>query len=349
MILGWVLALVLLVAMPVSADVGDNLNGWLINFLGYGKESSVPSNYGGSLVERINFLEKQQEDLQASVATKDQVNDLVTKTDNLVARTDGLVTKTNNLATKEDVENISKAANASYNLYVYIPKDIATGNYDGQKVTITSSSGNQNSTATLRDDGVNYSATLYFNFLGNCRLNFNMLYNSIVNGMQLPVTISATGQEQRLWEKGKFTDQYSWDFVHEICSNNKANQFFNAGNKLGNGWTVVNTSASEIKIWHKSIPNLGDVNLSTANSTAGNYAATWNSNNSGLPVHATRSELLSISEAKTMAQGDRATGFYYWTSTGLGNGRSFFVYPEGSSYDAPDDTTIGCCPAVWIH
>lgn len=349
MILGWVLALVLLVAMPVSADVGDNLNGWLINFLGYGKESNVPSNYEGSLVERINFLEKQQEDLRANVATKDQVNDLAIKTDSLVAKTDGLVTKTNNLATKEDVENISKAANASYNLYVYIPKDIATGNYDGQKVTITSSSGNQNSTATLRDDGVNYSATLYFNFSGNCRLNFNMLYNSIVNGVQLPVTISATGQEQKLWEKGKFSEQYSWDFIHEICSNNKANQFFNAGNKLGNGWTVVNTSASEVKIWHKSIPNLGDMNWSSANSTAGNYAATWNSNNSGLPVHATRSELLSYDEAETMAQGDRKTRFLYWTSTGYSNCNHWYVHADGGVNGTNDSFSCGCCPAVWIH
>ena len=43
--------------MSVSADVGDNLNGWLINFIGYGKENAVPADYGGSLVERMNYLE----------------------------------------------------------------------------------------------------------------------------------------------------------------------------------------------------------------------------------------------------------------------------------------------------
>ena len=354
MILGWVLALVLLVAMPVSADVGDNLNGWLINFLGYGKESNVPSNYEGSLVERINFLEKQQEDLRANVATKDQVNDLAIKTDSLVAKTDGLVTKTNNLATKEDVENISKAANASYNLYVYIPKDIATGNYDGQKVTITSSSGNQNSTATLRDDGVNYSATLYFNFVGNCRLNFNVLCNTTAFGVTLPVTISATGQEQKLWEKGKFSEQYSWDFIHEICSNNKANQFFNAGNKLGNGWTVVNTESNGIKTWYNgwSFQNIM-CSWNGAYAMAGSYFVEWNSENTGLPITAYKSELLSYAEALTMTCDDRKLGYLtYWTSTLTGiNETVYYVACGNGFFDScdRDDGLSHCCPAVWIH
>ena len=313
------LVLALLFSVPVYADVGDNLNGWLIDFLGYGKQDNVPSTYGGSLVERVNFLENENQFL------KDQIASLGTKTDALGVKADSL-------ATKEDVENVSKAANASYNLYVYIPKSAATGNYDGQKVTITSSSGNQNSTATLRDDGTNYSTTLYFNFSGNCKLDFNMLFNSVASSVQLPVTISATGQEQKLWEKGKFSEQYSWDFIHEICSNNKANQFFNAGNKLKNGWSIVNTAASEVKIWHKSIPNLGNMIWSSANSTAGNYAATWNNSNSGLPVAASRSELLSKSEAEAMTQSDRMTGFYSWTSTESSSGYHWFVYSDGSLY-----------------
>lgn len=41
------LVLALLFSAPVYADVGDNLNGWLIDFLGYGKQDSVPSTYGG--------------------------------------------------------------------------------------------------------------------------------------------------------------------------------------------------------------------------------------------------------------------------------------------------------------
>lgn len=324
-----ILVLVLLLSAPVYADVGDNLNGWLIDFLGYGKQDTVPSTYGGSLVERVNFLENENQFL------KDQIASLGTKADNL--------------ATKEDVENVSKAANASYNLYVYIPKDVATGNYDGQKVTITSSSGNQNSTAILRDDGKNYSTTLYFNFSGNCKLNFDMLCNSIVNGVQLPVTISATGQEQKLWNKGEFSDQYSWDFVHEICSSNKANQIFNAGDKLKNGWSIVNTSASEIKIWNKSIPNLGNMAWGSANSTAGNYATTWNNSNSGLPVIASRSELLSKSEAETMSQGDRTTGFDYWTSTGNSRGNHWSVNSDGSLTSNNDSNSYGCCPGIWIR
>ena len=113
------LILALLFSVPVYADVGDNLNGWLIDFLGYGKQDSVPSTYGGSLVERVNFLENENQFLKSQIAS-------------LGTKTDALGVKVNNLATKEDVENVSKAANASYNLYVYIPKNIATGNYDAE-------------------------------------------------------------------------------------------------------------------------------------------------------------------------------------------------------------------------
>ena len=327
-ILGWVLILILLVTMPVSADVGDNLNGWLINFLGYGKEGSTPNDYGGSLVERVNYLEKQQQAICSktdSLATKEQIK---------------------NLATKEDVENVSKAANASYNLYVYIPKNVATGNYDGQRVTITSSSGSQNATATLRDDGVNYSATLYFNFNGNCRLNFTILCNSAVYGVQVPVAISATGQEQILWNKGYYSDQYSWDFIHQICSNNLTNRFFDAGNVLRGGWYITNIQNSFLQIWRKT--DLGRKDWEGANSVASNYWQTFNAEN-GTNV-AYSSGALSYNELWSgWLCSNRGTGFDYWTATVEGGNNSYFVDDDSVirvHYNAYDHC---CCPAVWIH
>lgn len=303
------LGLTILSAAQAYADVGDNLNGWLINFLGYGKESSVPDDYGGSLVERVNYLEK-------------------------------------NMATKEDVENVAKAVNASYNLYVYIPKDEATGNYDGQKVTITSSSGNQNSSAILRDDGKNYAATLSFNFSGDCKINFNMIYNSVIDRVQLPITISATGQEQKLWEKGKFSECYSWAFIHEICSNNKANQFFNTGTKLKNGWSIVNVSEGEIKILGTT--NIGYMSWSAASSAASSYVTTWNSSNSELPVVALKSELLSKVEAETISTSSRLRTFNYWSATQCGNEHHWFICSDGSIREDSDRVNLGCLPAVWI-
>lgn len=322
--------------MPVSADVGDNLNGWLINFLGYGKEGSTPNDYGGSLVERVNYLEKQQQAICSktdSLATKEQIK---------------------NLATKEDVENVSKAANASYNLYVYIPKNVATGNYDGQRVTITSSSGSQNATATLRDDGVNYSATLYFNFSGNCRLDFNVLSKTTTFGITLPVTINATGQEQILWQRGSFSDKYSLDFVHQICSNNQAELFFSPGNKLENGWSIVNTESNGIKTWYNgwSFQNIM-CSWNGAYAMAGSYFVEWNSENTGLPITAYKSELLSYAEAQVMTCRDRELGYSsYWTSTLTGINKTVYYVACGNGFFDSRDRDDGlsyCCPGVWIH
>lgn len=318
--------------MPVSADVGDNLNGWLINFLGYGKESSVPADYGGSLIERMNYLEKQQQNL----VTKEQIKDL---------------------ATKEDVENFSKAANASYNLYVYIPKDEATGNYDGQKVTITSSSGNQNSTATLRDDGKNYSARLYFDFNGSCKLKFNMIYNSATNEVQLPVSISTTGQEQKLWEKGRFTNQYSWEFIHEICSNNQAGRFFNVGDAISGNWYIINNQGASLQIWRKANVTGKDVfgndtdymPWDTANSTANSYWQTFNNVNNTNVAYS--SGLLSYNELNSgWLANNRTTGSEYWSATPYGDAVHWSVLHNGNLHNNSSNySNHVCCPSVWIH
>ena len=79
--LAWVLVLTILLGMPVSADVGDNLNGWLINFLGYGKENNTPDNYGGSIVERLNYLE-------AHTATKEDISKIDQKISSIKGSSD---------------------------------------------------------------------------------------------------------------------------------------------------------------------------------------------------------------------------------------------------------------------
>lgn len=330
------LVLALLFSAPVYADVGDNLNGWLIDFLGYGKQDSVPSTYGGSLVERVNFLENENQFLKSQIAS-------------LGTKTDALGVKVNNLATKEDVENVSKAANASYNLYVYIPKNIATGNYDGQRVTITSASGNQNSSAILRDDGVNYSAMLYFNFVGNCRLNFNVLCNSAANGVQLPVTISATGKEQILWQRGNFSEQYSLDFIHQICSSGKVNQFLYSNNMLKNGWTVIGTQSNAVWLWR------GKTEITTDWGNASNYAATYYQqfNNENETDIAYSSGLLSrIELLPVLANTEvRFSDYCGWTSSAFENDPDFHYDMDNSRYVSaiPNTCLRACCPAVWIH
>ena len=309
MILGWVLVLVLLAVAPVSADVGDNLNGWLINFLGYGKEDSVPSDYGGSLVERMNFLEKQQQDLSAKVATK------------------------------EDVENASKAANASYNLYVYIPKDVATGNYDGQPVTIISASGNQRSSAILRDDGTNYSATLYFNFSGNCNLSYNGIFNGQQYAATRGVVIDTTGKEQILLARN------SLDFAHTVCSAGAANQYFSQGNVLENGWTVVNTQSNALQLWRKT--NLGNNTWSGVYSVANSYWQTFNRENNTNVAYS--SGFLSKNQLESgWLASNRTAGFHYWTATEYSGGYWYVRYDGSFGSGLHYDDGIGCCPAVWI-
>ena len=329
-ILAMVLVFTFLLMTPASATVvSDNLSGWLIGFLGYGKEDSTPDEYGGSLIERVNFLESENR------ALKNQMDKLSNKADTL--------------ATKEDVENVSKAANASYNLFVYIPKNIATRNYAGQQVRITSESGNQNSTATLRDDGTNYSTTLYFNFSGNCRLNFNVLCNTTAFGVTLPVTISATGQEQLLWKRGGFSEQYSFDFIHQICSSNQAELFFSPGNKLKNGWTVIGTQSNAVWLWN------GKTVITTDWENASNYAATYYQqfNNENETDIAYSSGLLSKIELLPVLKSTKArfSNGYGWTSSAFENDPDFhyIIGNDGSASAIPNTSLRACCPAVWIH
>ena len=327
----------MLTGQVTNAGVSDSLGlGSIAAFLGLAAPDSVRTDYGGTLVERVNYLEQQNKKLT------EQNESLAAQMAELTAKTDNLATKeqVKDLATKEDVENVSKAANASYNLYVYIPKNIATGNYDGQKVTITSSSGNQNSSATLRDDGVNYSTTLYFNFNGNCSLHYNGIFSNQPYTTTRNIVINATGQEQVLLARN------SLDFVHAVCSAGIANQYFGVGNVLENGWTVVNAQAGALQLWRKT--SLGRMDWGTANSIANNYWQTFNAENNTNVAYS--SGLLSEAELKTdWLCNNRLTGFRYWTSNPWGVGAYEIVRDDGQFDFGYERNDNGCLPYVWIY
>lgn len=100
---------------------------------------------------------------------------------------------------QQNIEDSVQAANASYNLFVYIPKTDALADYSGDTIKITSASGNQSASSRFRDDGSNYSTTLYFNFNGNCTLDY-MAKNDSGDSFDITeaVSVSATGQEFKL-------------------------------------------------------------------------------------------------------------------------------------------------------
>ena len=260
----------------------------------------------------------------------------------LVALDEKIDTQTRTL--QSSIENIGQAANASYNLYVYISKSCSLADYSGQQIRITSASGNQTATATLRDDGTNYSATLYFNFSGSCRLNYNLLSSTQTYAVGLPVTINATGQEQNLVKSDGY--HYTLDFVHIVCSDNKAANYLAVGEVLACGWTVANVNSNEVQLWRKS--NLDDRYWSSANSLAQSYYNTFNAEN-GTNV-AFKSGLLSKSEVESgWLASNRATGFGYWLETAHSGGIHYYVNTDGSVNYNSDNNSLGCCPAVWIH
>ena len=283
----------------------------------------------------------------------DKINTQLEKLESLETKVDALDTKMDlqTVSIRESIENMGQAANASYNLYVYIPKSITQSNYSGQQVIITSASGNQNATATLRDDGTNYSTTLYFNFSGSCKLNFSIISASDTCAVELPVTISATGQEQQLWKKGQYSDKYPMSFVHDVCAANRATEFFEAGNNLSCGWTIANFGTDDegnqaLQLWRKT--NLGNAVWSSANSTATSYWNTFNSSNSTTVAY--KSGLLSKTEVESgWLASNRTTGFHYWLETLYSSGRHWLVDTDGNVGYSGDSYSIGCAPAVWIH
>lgn len=66
---GLLSAVVIMTALPTTASVGDNLNGAILNILGYGRETSLPSENsyrGASIAEKLNYLEAAIADLKGS-------------------------------------------------------------------------------------------------------------------------------------------------------------------------------------------------------------------------------------------------------------------------------------------
>lgn len=334
------LAAVLVILQPAcfsQAAVGDNIETAVIEqTIGSWEDTSAAHSVIGLLKLIIEKITVQLEKLDA----------LETKVDALDTKMD-----LQTVSLQESIENSTQAANASYNLYVYIPKSITQSNYSGQQVRITSASGNQNATATLRDDGTNYSTTLYFNFSGNCKLNFTVLSSLETCAVELPVTISATGQEQQLWKKGQYSDKYPLSFVHDICAANRATEFFEAGNNLSCGWTISNFGTDDdgnqaLQLWRKT--NLGNAVWSSANSTATSYWNTFNSSNSTTVAY--KSGLLSKSEVESgWLASNRTTGFTYWLETLSSSGTHWLVGGGGGVNDSGDSNSYGCAPAVWIH
>ena len=271
---------------------------------------------------------------------------IITKLSRFDSRFDSLDAKieAKTAALQTSIENIGQSVNASYNLYVYIPKSCALADYSGQQIRITSTSGNQNASATLRDDGNNYSTTLYFNFSGSCRLNYNLLSSTQTCAVELPVTINATGQEQNLVKSDGY--RYTLDYVHVICSDNRAADYLSAGDVLACGWTVVNVNSNAVQLWRKT--NLGDVTWSSANSTAQSYYNTFNAENRTNVSF--KSGLLSKSEVESgWLAGNRVTGAYYWLETLHSSGYHWCVNDDGGVGGYGDSASYGCFPAVWIH
>lgn len=137
------------------------------------------------------IIEKIQAQLERLAQLENKVDALDTKVDTKIdAQTVSL---------QQSIEDSVQAANASYNLFVYLPKTDALNEYVGQTVTITSESGNQAAVTTLKDTGTNYSSTLYFNFSGNCELSWTAI-NELGEEFDITedITITNSSQEFKL-------------------------------------------------------------------------------------------------------------------------------------------------------
>ena len=146
----------------------------------------------------------------------------------------------------------------------------------------------------------------------------------------------------------KKDDVITFDRLNELCKEGLANSKLKPGDKVKNGYTIVAVKPDAVKIWSAK-DCLGEMNWSSAKFNAGNYAAIWNSDNSELTVVASRSELLSKEEAESLSQGNRTTGFNYWTSAENNYGYHWIVDYDGClGYDS-DSHSHGCCPGIWVR
>lgn len=113
--------------------VSKTLNEWL----GVGKESVVPTDEqypNASLVEKVNYLQQEIKSM------------------------------------KED--GIASSGGKTCSLFVYLPSTDALADYTDSEVVLYSPSGNQNAKGKLKRSGGAYSTVLYFDFTGDCNLQW---------------------------------------------------------------------------------------------------------------------------------------------------------------------------------
>lgn len=139
----------------------------------------------------------------------------------------------------------------------------------------------------------------------------------------------------------------TFERLHEICEEGSADLILKPGDKLERGYIGVAAKPDAVKIWSQR-EYVGRMNWSTADAAARKHIYIWSKANSGLPVIALRSELLSKEEVETMSQHDRTTGFSYWTSTEHSSGYYRYVGADGSLYTYDDSYSLGCCPGIWV-
>ena len=140
-------------------------------------------------------------------------------------------------------------------------------------------------------------------------------------------------------------DTITFRRLHEICEEGSADLVLRPGDKVEQDYVVIAVKPDSVKVW--SPKNfLGNMDWQEAKQVADTYYREWN--NSYLPVGAISSELLSKEEAESLSQGDRTTGFHYWTSTENSSGRHWFVNSGGSLTYAADSYSFGCCPGIWV-
>lgn len=324
-------------SIPVQAAVTDNIGTAAIDQkLGTWDDTSETHSIIGLL--RL-IIEKLTTHLEKMDVLNAKMNALDTKIDLQTA------------SLENRIDNSIQAANASYNLYVYIPKTKTLANYSGQQVKIISNSGNQQATATLQDDGTNYCATLYYNFSGYCKLSYNLLnhYGQAFSTIE-PVTISTSSQEYQLADLTAAPANMSWHTIHSILRANLAAEFglTNAGTVLPDNWIVVDTSTNNggnaLRIWRKTAVYEGS--WSASNYAANAYYTTFNSD----------AECDLAYSSGLLSQTDITTGYLannwhsskiYWLSTAGGSGH--LAASEGV-YGYDDNIySLSCFPYVWIN
>ena len=330
--------------MTAHAVVTDNIGTAAIEQrIGSWDDSSETHSVIGLLrliIEKISMHLQKLETLEA------KVNALDTKMD----------VQTNSL--QQSIADSVQMANASYNLYVYMPKTIALADYSGQQVKIFSASGNQSAAATLRDDGANYSATLYYNFSGACTLSYNLLnhYGQPISTRE-PLTVSVASQEYQLANLTAAPSQMSWHTIHSILRAGCAAEFglTTEGTYLPDNWYVIASGsyngADAIRIWRKT--NLETALFYKAKQIADNYKTTFNQN-AGCEI-AYESGLLSLTDVKSgwMATDNSHwhTDNTYWLST---NGTVGHMGVDGGVnggiYSYNDDAYAWwTCPYLWLN